>query len=98
MLQVQLHPIRTLVLPKIHSAKDLDTVSSEIFAALWSGIASKDRYTPINLVASIESAKALYNIGEIASWKSTFGPNLGGQLTALLVSMNIRIAPLKYLG
>ncbi|KAI0801738.1 Pyruvate/Phosphoenolpyruvate kinase-like domain-containing protein [Irpex lacteus] len=81
---VQLHPIRTLVLPKIHSAKDLDTVSSEIFAALWSGIASKDRYTPINLVASIESAKALYNIGEIASWKSTFGPNLGGQLTALL--------------
>ena len=85
--KVRLHPIHTLVLPKIHSAKDLDTVSAEISAALWTGItgASVDRHTPINLVASTESAKALHNIGEIAAWKSTFGPTQGGQLTALLV-------------
>ncbi|KAI0086589.1 Pyruvate/Phosphoenolpyruvate kinase-like domain-containing protein [Irpex rosettiformis] len=81
---VQLHPIHTLVLPKIHSAKDLDTISSAIFAALWNGISGRDPNMPISLVASIESAKALYNIGEIASWKSTFGPIPGGQLTALL--------------
>lgn len=44
------------------------------------------RTEPINIVASIESARALFNIGEIASWKSEFGPLLGGRLTALLVS------------
>lgn len=40
---------------------------------------------PINIVASIESARALVNIREIASWQSDFGPVLGGKLSALLV-------------
>jgi hypothetical protein len=39
----------------------------------------------LGLVASIESARALWNLGAIAAWKSEFG-KLGGALTALLVS------------
>ncbi|KAI0689708.1 Pyruvate/Phosphoenolpyruvate kinase-like domain-containing protein [Cytidiella melzeri] len=81
---VQLQPIHTLVLPKIHSAKDLDAVSLEIYSTLRSGAVSQDRHKPIKLVASIESAKALYNIGEIAAWQSSFGSMFGGQLAALL--------------
>ena len=39
----------------------------------------------IHLVASIESARALHNIGGIAAWKSVYGPEKGGELRALLV-------------
>lgn len=38
----------------------------------------------MQLVASIESARALFHIGEIAGWQSEFGPLLGGKLVALL--------------
>jgi citrate lyase subunit beta-like protein len=86
-VQVRLSPIQTLVLPKIHSAKDLDAVSMEICATLQSSASSNRRHKPINLVASIESAKSLYNIGEIAGWKSVYGPTLGGQVIALLVGV-----------
>ena len=40
---------------------------------------------PVQLVASVESAKAMYNLGEIASWQSTWGSAMGGKLSALLV-------------
>ena len=41
---------------------------------------------PVQLVASVESARAMYNLGEIASWQSTWGAAMGGKLSALLVS------------
>lgn len=40
----------------------------------------------INFVACIESARALYNIGSIAAWRSVYGPEKGGKLMALLVN------------
>jgi hypothetical protein len=48
----------------------------------------------INFVASIESARALYNIGTIAAWRSVYGPEKGGKLMALLV---IPFIPLRLL-
>jgi len=41
----------------------------------------------IHLVASIESAQALHHVGGIAAWKSVYGPEKGGELKALLVSL-----------
>ncbi|TFL04025.1 citrate lyase beta subunit, partial [Pterulicium gracile] len=58
--------VRTLVLPKIHSAADLHYVSQTIHMAR-KGPGSG----PLEIVASIESAKGLWNIGEIAQWAST---------------------------
>ncbi|KAI0349484.1 citrate lyase beta subunit [Trametes cingulata] len=76
--------IRTLVLPKIHSARDLDQVSEEILVAYKGHKFRNPEGPPVQIVASIESAKAMYNIGEIASWQSRYGPALGGRLSALL--------------
>ncbi|RPD77769.1 citrate lyase beta subunit [Lentinus tigrinus ALCF2SS1-7] len=76
--------IRTLVLPKIHSAQDLHHVSEEIFLAYRGHKYRSPDDPPVQLVASIESAKAMYNIGEIASWQSTWGAAMGGKLAALL--------------
>ncbi|EKM49597.1 uncharacterized protein PHACADRAFT_214142 [Phanerochaete carnosa HHB-10118-sp] len=72
--------IRTLVIPKVHSIQELDVVSTQIHAAN----SRKTSPDPVNIVASIESARALYNVGEIAGWQSKFRPELGGKLTALL--------------
>ncbi|OBZ68794.1 Pre-mRNA-splicing factor cwf19 [Grifola frondosa] len=47
------------------------------------GVRSRDN-VPLQLVASIESAQSLYNIGEIARWTSEYGPAMGGKLAALL--------------
>ncbi|KAJ6557292.1 citrate lyase beta subunit [Mycena vulgaris] len=66
--------VGSLVLPKVHSADDLHTVSRAIHAA---------NGTSLSLIASIESARASWNIGAIASWRSDFG-RIGGTLTALL--------------
>ncbi|KAI0632174.1 citrate lyase beta subunit [Trametes polyzona] len=76
--------IRTLVLPKIHSAQDLDHVSEEIFVAYKGHKFRSPDSPPVQIVASIESAKAMYNLGEIAGWQSRYGPELGGKLSALL--------------
>ncbi|KAJ7163310.1 Pyruvate/Phosphoenolpyruvate kinase-like domain-containing protein [Mycena filopes] len=68
--------VGSLVLPKVHSAEDLHVVSNAI----------RDANTTSNvlgLVASIESARASYNLGAIASWESHFG-QVGGRLTGLL--------------
>ncbi|KAJ7065899.1 citrate lyase beta subunit [Mycena belliarum] len=66
--------VGSLVLPKVHSADDLHIVSKAIHAV---------RGNPLGLIASIESARALWNIGAIAGWKSDCGKS-GGTLTALL--------------
>ncbi|KAG6910701.1 hypothetical protein DXG01_008745 [Tephrocybe rancida] len=72
--------VHTLILPKIHSAQDLHHVSSAVNSALK----RTSRATPFNIVPSIESAKASFNLGEIASWKSKAGATTGGRLSALL--------------
>ncbi|KAJ7696006.1 citrate lyase beta subunit [Mycena rosella] len=72
--------VGSLVLPKVHSAEDMDTVSNAIHAA-------GDR-PPLGLVASIESARASWNIGAIAGWKSNFS-RTGGKLMALLASLTL---------
>lgn len=72
----------TLVLPKIHSAQDIHHVSRAIHTATH----SKLRETPLKIVPSIESARALWNLGGIAGWESEYGPEMGGSLSALLVS------------
>lgn len=65
-------------MPKIHSAEELEIVTDAMEAfGRAKGI--------INFVASIESARALYNIGTIAAWRSVYGPEKGGKLMALLV-------------
>ncbi|KAJ3559482.1 hypothetical protein NM688_g318 [Phlebia brevispora] len=83
---LQADAVRTLILPKIHSAQDLNVVSRQIYSHLQSTSPSVNtqRVKPIQLVASIESAQSLYHLGEIAGWQSEFGPLLGGKLVALL--------------
>lgn len=71
--------VRTLVLPKIHSVRDLHYVSR----AIQTSQARASTPFPIRIVASIESARSAWNLGEIASWTSEYGPD-GGKLGALL--------------
>lgn len=73
--------MRTLILPKIHSAQDIHHVSREVYTASR----NKPRDSPLRIVPSIESARALWNLGGIAGWKSEHGSELGGSLSALLV-------------
>ncbi|KAJ7212309.1 citrate lyase beta subunit [Mycena pura] len=68
--------VGSLVLPKVHSADDLDVVSRTLQAA------SKVASTSLELIASIESARALWNLGAIAAWRPE--NSLGGTLTTLL--------------
>jgi hypothetical protein len=74
------------VLPKIHSVDDLEIVTDAMEAF------GRAKGT-INFVACIESAKALYNIGTIAAWRSVYGPEKGGKLIALLVIPLIPLLP-----
>lgn len=75
-------------MPKIHSPDDLHTVSRQITTSLQSlGKQGVLESHPINIVASIESAKALFNIGQIAGWKSELSPG-SGNLAALLVRIS----------
>ncbi|KAH8104486.1 Pyruvate/Phosphoenolpyruvate kinase-like domain-containing protein [Cristinia sonorae] len=79
---LKLPAITTLILPKIHSVQDLHYVSRKISEIRHTmGSSTKQ---PLNLVASIESARSLFNIGGIASWKSEHGHLLGGKLSSLL--------------
>ncbi|EJC97995.1 beta subunit of citrate lyase [Fomitiporia mediterranea MF3/22] len=79
---VSIPHVRTLVLPKIHSAEHLDDVA-ELVSWASSSATPQPRTQPLRLVASIESARGLWNIGHIAEWKSHNGPT-GGVLRALL--------------
>ncbi|KAF7297776.1 HpcH-HpaI domain-containing protein [Mycena kentingensis (nom. inval.)] len=68
--------VGSLVLPKVHAAEDLDVVSQALNAA--NRIVSNS----LSLIASIESARASFNLGNIAAWRAS--DPLGGTLTALL--------------
>ncbi|KAG9315635.1 citrate lyase beta subunit [Chiua virens] len=72
------HPaVGTLVLPKVHSERDLHYVSRTIRNV-------NSPSTSLRIVASVESARSVIGLGGIASWKSEFGAEKGGKLTALL--------------
>jgi len=70
-----------LILPKIHSTKDLDYASR----CLYDVYMTTDRENSVNIIPSIESARAMINLGSIAGWGSNLGRQMGGQLGALLV-------------
>ncbi|KAF8133992.1 citrate lyase beta subunit [Boletus edulis] len=72
--------VGTLVLPKIHSVRDLHYVSRTIRNLNRSSAAG------LRIVASIESARGVMGLREIASWTSEFGADKGGELTALLAN------------
>lgn len=78
--------MRTLVLPKVHSAKDLYHVSEAVHAACV-GLQPDRRRPPVQIVASIESAQAVHKLGQIAQWKAKV--EHGGRLSALLVSRTL---------
>ncbi|TFK48694.1 citrate lyase beta subunit [Heliocybe sulcata] len=75
--------IRTILMPKIHSAADLDIVSEQIHRSRDQRPSGSLEHN-LNIIASIESAKGLWNVGEIAGWQSKHGPVLGGRVNALL--------------
>jgi len=82
---IKIPSIRTFVLPKVHTTAELDHVSREIFSAYQSAPnIINENYGPLQLVASIESAKSLWSLDQIARWKSEYGEMLGGNLGALL--------------
>ncbi|KAH7910848.1 citrate lyase beta subunit [Hygrophoropsis aurantiaca] len=75
--------VGTLVLPKIHTARDLHHVSR----AIHKSVTYSSRHStvpPLRMVASIESARGTWNLGDIASWTSEYGAEAGGKLDALL--------------
>ncbi|TDL23176.1 citrate lyase beta subunit [Rickenella mellea] len=77
---VQTPAIRSIVMPKIHSAENLDAVAREVVHA--SRLASiHERDQPLRFIASIESARGFWGVGDIAKWKAESGV---GALSALL--------------
>ena len=90
-IQLRYPQIRTLVLPKIHSIEDLNEVSQNI-QLYWKdkseGVNAAASRSALGIVASIESARSLHNLGAIAGWQSKFG-STAGKLDALLVSLRI---------
>ncbi|KAM6494139.1 Pyruvate/Phosphoenolpyruvate kinase-like domain containing protein [Amanita muscaria] len=72
--------IRAVVVPKVHSPSDLDAVSRELHQAFK----VSPREAPIRIIPSIESAKAMWNLNNIVTWKSKYGGLSGGVISALL--------------
>lgn len=70
-----------LILPKIHDTKDLDYASK----CLYDVYMTTDRESFVNIIPSVESARAMINLESIAGWGSNLGRQMGGQLGALLV-------------
>ncbi|KAJ3830638.1 citrate lyase beta subunit [Lentinula raphanica] len=72
--------VRTLILPKIHSAQDLHYVSRHIQQTYQ----KYPKDFPLRIIPSIESARALWNLGTIAGWQSEHDPLEGGAVSGLL--------------
>ncbi|KAH7345329.1 citrate lyase beta subunit [Rhizoctonia solani] len=62
--------LQGIVMPKIHSAEYLDKVASYVL---------KVRSRPLSIIASIESARGLWDSGHIAGWKA--GQGSGNKVT-----------------
>ena len=82
MPQISQSNVQTLILPKIHSHQDLEYVSNAV--AVFSSRGSSQRPN-LQIVPSIESARGIWNLGSIAGWKSNHNPQVGGELSAILV-------------
>lgn len=74
--------VKAVVLAKTHSAEDLDVISNAIHEAPQAEV----RALPVEIIPSLESAKAMWNLRDIASWKSKHEARIGGELGALMVS------------
>ena len=85
MLQITLSNVQTIILPKIHSHQDLDYVSNAVQVAVSSSSRGFSQRPILQLVPSIESARGIWNLGSIAGWKSNHNPQVGGELSAILV-------------
>ncbi|TFK20009.1 beta subunit of citrate lyase [Coprinopsis marcescibilis] len=72
--------VKAVVLPKIHCAEDLDILSD----ALQQAPLAEVRAVPVEIIPSLESARGLWNLRDIAAWKSKHEPRLGGELRALM--------------
>ncbi|KAG2010128.1 hypothetical protein CC2G_012971 [Coprinopsis cinerea AmutBmut pab1-1] len=72
--------VKAVVLPKIHCAEDLDILSD----ALQQAPLAEARGVPVEIIPSLESARGMWNLRDIASWKSKHEPRLGGELRALM--------------
>ena len=83
MSQISQSNVQTLILPKIHSHQDLDYVSDAL--AVSSSSPGFTQRPNLQLVPSIESARGIWNLGSIAGWKSSHNPQVGGELSAILV-------------
>jgi citrate lyase beta subunit len=83
--QRKLPGIQTVVVPKVHSTKDLD-ILQDAFASTShaTGESLSAYHTHMNIVASIESAGALWDIETIAKWDRSHG-DLRMSVSALLV-------------
>ena len=81
MPQISQSIVQTLILPKIHSYHDLDYVSD----AVSSSSRGFSQRSSLQIVPSIESARGMFNLGTIAGWKSNHNPQVGGELSAILV-------------
>ncbi|PPR07105.1 hypothetical protein CVT24_010941 [Panaeolus cyanescens] len=73
--------VKSLIIPKLHSPEDLNVVSEHVSKARQNTSTSS---LPLDLVPSIESAKAMVNLTSIAGWSSRHDPIHGGKLGALL--------------
>ena len=77
--------VRTLVIPKVDHEDHLGRIEQEISRAIQCNPELlHQRPEPLSVIASIESAQALWRIGEIAKWESKYA-----RLSALLVCLNL---------
>ncbi|KAG7089746.1 hypothetical protein E1B28_011400 [Marasmius oreades] len=72
--------VKTVVLPKVNSVQDLHYASRHIHQVAQ----QNPRQIPLHIVSSVESARALWNLGDIARWKSEHDEVQGGVLSGLL--------------
>ncbi|EEB95075.1 hypothetical protein MPER_06013 [Moniliophthora perniciosa FA553] len=74
---LSLPAVQTVVLPKVHSPQDLHYASQYIAQVFQ----QNPRKTPVRIVSSVESANAMWNLRDIAGWKSEYEQvNLSGLL------------------
>ncbi|KAK1236258.1 hypothetical protein PQX77_000492 [Marasmius sp. AFHP31] len=77
---LQIPTVTTVVLPKVNAKEDLHYASKHIHQAYQ----RNPRENPLRIVSSVESARSLWNIGDIAGWKSEHGDVEGGVVSGLL--------------
>lgn len=75
--------VRTLVLPKVHVQKTLTDVADTLSTL------PIPRTHPLNLVASIESAQAMFNLRSIGPWHHSKYEAPSARLSALLVRLGV---------